>query len=143
MSDLNLHEGIWTRRVLKGKKKVGVAFIPNKPTVPHQSTQIKIDDDNKTAWENLLGGNPDFDIDLGLMIIRFNPDGTSGTAVFLPHLPSQAEITHTFQQSEPDPTGPVEGSEEFFSCIESKRTALGSSFNLPLAFAECLPLFLV
>ena len=51
MSDIKLHNGLWTRQVLKGKRKVRVTFIPDNLANPLQSAQIKIDDDSKEAWE--------------------------------------------------------------------------------------------
>jgi len=139
MSDLKLHEGIWTRQLLKGKKLVRVAFIPDKLTDPLQSTKIKNDENSKIAWQKLLGDNLDFDINLGVLIVRFNPDGKSGIALFLSQLTDQPEIVNTFQQSEQDFNGPVGGSGEFISCINNKKNLLGFNFNLPLAFNECLP----
>jgi len=140
MADLNLHEGIWTRQVLKGKRKVRVAFIPDNTTEALQSTNIKIGEDSKITWESLLGDSLDsVDINLGILTVRFNPDGRSGTAIFLSRLPSQPEIVHAFRQSEPDPNGPVAGPGDFISCINGKKTILGIKFNLPRAFTDCLP----
>jgi hypothetical protein len=143
MSDLKLHEGMLTRQVLRGRTQIRVAFIPDKPGDPLQSIRIKIEEDNKIAWESLLGEVLDFDINLGVLILRFNPDNLGGTATFLPHPLSQSEIVRTFQQSAPDLDGTDTGTGDFFSCIEGRRTAEGTNFNLPSAVAACLPQLLI
>lgn len=138
MPDLKLNEGVWTRQVLKGKKKERVTFIPDKTTEPVQTTIAKITADSKSAWGNLLGGDPNLDINTGIIIVRFNPDGKSGTAIFLSQLTSQPEIVHAFQQSTPTP-GMLGDPGDFVSCLNGKQTILGPNFNFPLAFTECLP----
>lgn len=138
MPDVILHDGTWTRQVLKGRRRVRVAFIPDDTAATLQSTNIKIDEDDKMAWENLLGGDPGIDINLGLIMVRFNPDGKSGIATFLSNLPSQPEIVSAFQQSEPDPGGPDAGPGDFIGCLNGKKTILGINFNFPRAFSECL-----
>jgi hypothetical protein len=142
MSDLILHDGTWTRQVLKYKRKVRVTFVPDDSTRKPESVQISIDDDSKTAWKRLLG-DPADDIDLGLVIVRFNEDDKSGMAIFLPDRSKQPEIVHVFQQMDPLTNLPVAGTGEFFNCISGKRNVLGVNFNYPLAFAECLPQLLV
>ena len=137
MANENLNEGSWLRQVLKGKKSVRIAFVPDDPSQQVQTAKIAYDEANKTAWEKLLG-NPPINIDLGTILVRFNRDGTSGTATFLSSLSRQEEIIHPFQQVLP--VLPVAGLPEFVDCISGKRTVLGVNFNYPLAFTQCLPL---
>lgn len=142
MTDLILHDGIWTRQVLKYKRKVRVTFIPDDPARLPESAQVSIGDDSKTAWKRLLG-DPADDIDLGTVIVRFNQDNESGRAIFLPNRSKQSEINHAFQSKDPVTNIPIVGTGEFFVCINGKRNILGVNFNYPLAFAECLPQLLV
>jgi len=143
MSEIKLHNGVWTRQVLQRKRKVRVTFIPDNLARPLQTTQIDIDDDSKTAWEKLLGGNPEYDINLGILIVRFNSDGESGTAVFLSNLRSQPEVVHAFQQTDPVTNIPTVGLRQFLDCINDRRSALGPNFNYPSAFSECLSQLLI
>ena len=141
MPDEPSHEGLLVRQVLKGKKKARIIFIPADTNQPAESTYLKIADDSPSAWRKLLGNPPDLDIDQGIILVRFNQNGNSGIARFLPNQQTQAEIVHPFQQAKPDPHAAPEpvGSEDFLKCIDGKRIALGANFNSALAAAECLP----
>lgn len=142
MSEINLHEGTFLRQVLKGRRLVRLTFIPDRSNSRPQSTRIKIEDDSKPDWEKCLGNQPGVDIDLGTLVIRFNSEGKSGTAFFLPNMPSQNDDAppHRFEQIENAdtfPGGEGEGGGEFFACINNKQTLLGANFSYPQAVIEC------
>lgn len=138
MSELELHEGAFLRQVLKGKKWVRLTFIPDRANSRPQSTKKKIEDDSKSDWEKCLGSQPGVDIDLGTLVIRFNSDGKSGTAFFLPNMSSPPDDNpplHRFEQVEGG--GIDAGGGEFLACINGKRTLLGANFSYPQAVVEC------
>ena len=139
MADIQLFKGTWTRQVLKGKRKVRITYIPDDVTQQSLSEKISIEDDSKTAWKKLLGIGNAVDIDLGIIVVRFNKDNKSGTATFLPNQSSQNVIVKTFQQSDPVGGFPGVGMAQFIDCIQGKRNMLGNDFNYPRAFSECLP----
>lgn len=139
MADIKLFEGTWTRQVLKGKRTVRVTYIPDDVTQQSLFEKIRIGDDSKVAWKKLLGIGNAVDIDLGIIVVRFNTDNKSGTATFLPNQSSQDVIAKTFQQSDPVGGFPGVGMAQFIDCIQGKRNMLGNDFNYPLAFSECLP----
>ncbi len=100
---------------------------------------MRIADEDKSAWKKILGNPAGLDIDQGLIVVRFNPNGYSGTAKFLPNSAAQTEITNPFQQEVPVSGIPTVGGPEFLTCIDGKRAALGTKFSYALAAAQCLP----
>lgn len=134
-----MQQGLLIRQVLKGKKKVRLTFIPTDISCPVDTALVKIAEDVKGAWKKILGNPADLDIDQGLIMVRFNPNGYSGTAQFFPNRSTQNVITNPFQQEIPDSGVPTVGGPEFLACIDGKRSALGSNFNYAVAAAQCLP----
>jgi hypothetical protein len=138
MATVKLYEGVWVRQVLKGKRTVRVVYVPDDVTQQPQFTKLSIDDDSKSAWKKLLGVGNSVDINLGIILVRFNNDNKGGTATFLPNQSAEDVIVKSFQQSDPQNDFPGVGMAEFLGCIQGKRDALGAAFDYPRAFAECL-----
>lgn len=143
MAIAKLHQGVLIRQVLKGKKKVRLAFVPDDTSKPTEEV-IRINDDGeKRSWKHLLGGPQDLDIDTGILALRFNTDNMSGIAFFMPAKTKSATITNVFHQTGTPGEGPTAGLHKFNDCVVEKRntaTAIHIPFDLWGAVSECAPL---
>lgn len=139
MSIEKLHEGILMRQVLKGKRKVRVAFLPDNPELEPQITIRPNDIGEKITWRTLLEKDHplpmDTDIDTGITFLRFNEDMTSGTATFLPAKGKQQVIVNQFLKTGSGTGIPDSSPEDFTECVEDKTDG---GTGLAEAIAVCL-----
>lgn len=143
MPDLQLHEGIWIRKVLRGKKKVSILFVPVNPTQPILTHVQKYKDEEKVIWEQFLNlqASDQVNIDAGITMLRFKKGKASGTASFFPNSESKQELHRNFEPAVGE-GGPGVGLAEFNTCLDGKRAsaiALHQDFNFVRSFNECLP----
>jgi len=144
MSDFQLHDGIWIRKVLRGKKKVSILFVPADPTQQVLSNVQKYKDEEKTTWEQFLSlkASDHVDIDGGITVLRFKRGKASGIASFFPNSETKQVLHRPFEPAEEVNGGSGEGLAEFNDCLDGKRasaTALHQDFNFVKSFDECLP----
>lgn len=138
-----VHEGIWMRKVLRGKKKINILFMPNDSTQPVLSNIQDYKKEEKVTWEKFLNlkASDHVDIDAGITILRFKTGEASGTASFFPNSEAKSELHREFSRAEGGGGAGV-GLAEFNACMEGKRTFAanhGQHFNFVKSFDECLP----
>lgn len=142
MPSEDLSKGAFMRQVLKGKRKIRIAFLPDDTALQPESTIRANDLGEKITWRTLLEkDNPDpasvnLDIDAGVTFLRFNSDMISGTATFFPVDKNQPVIVNHFLQDDSSSSTPSSSPEAFANCLASKT---GGGMKAVEAIATCLP----
>lgn len=144
MSDLELHKGILIRKVLRGRKKVNILFVPADPTQPALSHIQNYKDEEKRTWEQFLSlsASDHVDIDAGITVLRFKKGKASGIASFFPNSETKQQLHRAFVPTEEVSGGPSVGFSEFNACLDAKRAAAAArnqDFKLVKSIEECLP----
>jgi hypothetical protein len=143
MSSQDLHKGVFMRQILKGKRKIRIAFLSDDPEVQPESTIRPHDIGEKTSWRKLYEkDNPDpasvtdLDVDAGVVILRLNPDLASGTVAFFPADKTKPVLVNKFKPGLADPPIPGASPVDFAQCMSNK---ISGGMKAVEAIATCLP----